>query len=145
MKGNIAVIGGVDYSAVGNRTPDGFVVVKPLTVWLKLRSLYDTLVVTAKRSRRSLCDPNHKELYSLCSECLTMGDKVAVEIVALREIGKDRFSCKIICSCGGVKKIYTVADDFLDKITSPSTSGKNVSLAKSPTMRVPVFGSSALQ
>lgn len=137
------VIGGVDYSDVGKKTPDGFTIVKPKMVYLNIRSLFDKLAEKQAGLRRQFVDPNHKELRNLCDECLKIGDKVAAEIVALKEITTNVFSCKIVCSCDGVKKIYTIADSFVEQFTAQSVVGKNASCAKTPTMRVPAFASPA--
>ncbi|MGB2580400.1 MAG: hypothetical protein WBC83_01785 [Minisyncoccia bacterium] len=137
------VIGGVDFSCVGNKTPDGFTIVKPKMVWLNIRSLFDLLAERQVRMRRQLVDPNHKELRNLCDECLKNGDKVAVEIVALKETTRNGFSYKIVCSCGDVKKLYTIADSFVEQFKPQSVVGKNASFAKAPTMRMPSFASPA--
>lgn len=137
------VIGGVDYSNVGNKTSDGFTIVKPKMVWLNIRSLFDLLAERQAKMRRQLVDPNHKELRNLCDECLKNGDKVAVEIVAFKETTKNGFSYKIVCSCDGVKKLYTVADSFVEQFKSQVSVGKNALFAKAPTMRMPSYASPA--
>jgi len=137
------VIGGVDYSDVGEKTPDGFTIVKPKMVWLNIRSLFDLLAERQARMRRQLVDPNHKELRNLCDECLKIGDKVAVEIVARKETTTNGFSYKIVCSCGGVKKLYTVADSFVEQFKPQPVVGKNAPFAKAPTMRMSALASSA--
>lgn len=144
MKGNgKVIIAGVDYSAIGNRTSDGFVVMKPRMAWLQIHSLHKKLAEIEARQKRPLSDPNHKELRSLCSECMKIGDKVAVEIVAFKEITTDNFAYKIICSCGNAKKLYTIADSFIEESIRQTPANKKISLAKSPTMRVPAFAPSA--
>lgn len=132
------VIGGVDYSNVGNKTPDGFTIVKPKMVWLDIRGLFDLLAERQARMRRQLVDPNHRELRNLCDECLKIGDKVAVEIVACKETTTNGFSYKIVCSCGGIKKLYTIADSFVEQLTPQSVAGKKAPFAKAPTVRMPL-------
>lgn len=137
------VIGGVDYSIVGNKTPDGFTIVKPKMVWVNIRSLFDLLAEKQAMMRRQFVDPNHRELRNLCDECLKIGDKVSAKIVACKETTTNGFSYKIVCSCGDVEKLYTIADDFVEQFKSQSVVGKNASFAKAPTMRTQAFASPA--
>lgn len=133
-KGAAVIIGGVSYS-VDDRTPDGFIVMKPQVVWLKARALLDAINANATTLRRVYGESVYQELRSYCAECLSMAEKVSVKALAYKEVGEDRFTYKCLCLCGKSERMYTFMDTFIERLV-PRPSAKTAVASRRTAVHV---------